>query len=139
MNDAPLLFALLHGGRVLEQKLEAAFAEHGLTLARFGVLEELGRDGPLALSDLAARQSCVRSNMTQLVDKLEADGLVRRLADPHDRRSTRAELTDAGRDRLVAGRATLDTALRTFDDAIARTDAAALSRVLSAVDDLILR
>jgi len=38
----------------------------------------------------------VRSNITQLVDRLEKDGLVRRRSDPDDRRSVRAALTPAG-------------------------------------------
>jgi DNA-binding MarR family transcriptional regulator len=37
------------------------------------------------------------------VDRLEADGLVTRAADPHDRRSVRAELTVEGRARQAAG------------------------------------
>ncbi len=39
----------------------------------------------------------MKSNVTQLVDRLEADGLVNRTADPTDRRSRIAVLTDAGR------------------------------------------
>jgi DNA-binding MarR family transcriptional regulator len=45
--------------------------------------------------------ACVRSNMTQLIDRLEADKLVRRVADPGDRRSIRAELTQEGRGRYA--------------------------------------
>jgi len=48
--------------------------------------------------------SCVKSNVTQLVDRLEADGLVSRAADPNDRRSRLAVLTDAGRDAYQKGR-----------------------------------
>ena len=54
---------------------------------------------PLIVSQLADRCSCVRSNITQLVDRLEADRLVERSNDPHDRRSVRAGLTSAGRER----------------------------------------
>jgi len=49
------------------------------------------------LGQLAERLACVKSNVTQLVDRLEADGLVNRTADPNDRRSRLAVLTDAGR------------------------------------------
>jgi DNA-binding MarR family transcriptional regulator len=45
--------------------------------------------------------ACVRSNMTQLIDRLEADKLVRRVDDPGDRRSIRAELTKEGRERYA--------------------------------------
>jgi DNA-binding MarR family transcriptional regulator len=41
--------------------------------------------------------------MTQLVDRLEAEGLVARVADPQDRRSIRAAITDEGRRRHAIG------------------------------------
>ncbi|MGH7471194.1 MAG: MarR family winged helix-turn-helix transcriptional regulator, partial [Longimicrobiales bacterium] len=44
-----------------------------------------------------------KSNVTQLVDRLENDGLVRRIADPNDRRSVLAVVTDLGRERYLAG------------------------------------
>jgi DNA-binding MarR family transcriptional regulator len=51
---------------------------------------------------LAEECACVRSNITQLVDRLEADKLVVRSDDPDDRRSIRAELTAEGRTRYKA-------------------------------------
>jgi DNA-binding MarR family transcriptional regulator len=45
----------------------------------------------------------VKSNITQLVDRLENDGLVSRAADPHDRRSRLAVMTPAGRKACDAG------------------------------------
>ena len=69
----------------------------GLSLAKFGVLSKLVAAGePLPLRTLAERCACVRSNITQLVDRLEAEKLVVRADDPHDRRSIRAELTARG-------------------------------------------
>jgi DNA-binding MarR family transcriptional regulator len=50
----------------------------------------------------------VRSNITQLVDRLEAEKLVTRSDDPRDRRSVRAELTAKGRERHAAGMRALD-------------------------------
>lgn len=53
----------------------------------------------LPLSRLAERLSCVKSNMTQAVDRLEVEGLVMRVDDPEDRRSVLAAVTDEGRRR----------------------------------------
>jgi DNA-binding MarR family transcriptional regulator len=47
--------------------------------------------------------TCVRSNITQLMDRLEADGLVRRVDDPTDRRAVRAAVTPLGAQRQAAG------------------------------------
>jgi DNA-binding MarR family transcriptional regulator len=110
-DDSPpdnLMFSLLEAARALETRLETALAGVGLSMAKHGVLTTLVDAGEaLPLSELAARQKCVRSNITQLVDRLEAEGLVRRVDDPDDRRSIRAELTPLGRDRQAAGAAQL--------------------------------
>jgi len=47
--------------------------------------------------------ACVKSNVTQLVDRLEADGLVERAPDPNDRRSRLAMLTERGRKAHAEG------------------------------------
>ena len=92
------LFAVLHASSVLESRLEARLAEVGLSLAKLAALDRLTQAGEsLPLGQLAERLSCVKSNVTQLVDRLEADGLVSRTFDPNDRRSRLAVLTDAGR------------------------------------------
>ncbi len=88
----------------IEGRLEAALEPLGLSLAKFGVLSKLVAAGePLPLRMLAEKCACVRSNITQLVDRLEAEELVRRADDPHDRRSIRAELTAEGKARHAAG------------------------------------
>jgi DNA-binding MarR family transcriptional regulator len=138
MNDstqAPpagsLMFSLLHAAQALEGHLEGAFGAVGLSMARFGVLDQLVRAGePLALGELAARLSCVRSNMTQLVDRLEADGLVRRVNDPDDRRCIRAELTGAGRERQSAGAEQVAKVQAEFEASLPDVDLSALVRVL---------
>jgi DNA-binding MarR family transcriptional regulator len=95
----------------LEARLEAAVEPLGLSLAKFGVLSTLvASKEPLPLRLLAEQCSCVRSNITQLVDRLEADKLVRRTDDPKDRRSILAELTAEGRARHAAGLSALHAA-----------------------------
>ena len=97
--------------------MEAALEIVELSSPKFAVLTILvDADDALTLSELAARSSCVRSNMTQLIDRLEADGLVRRVDDPHDRRSVRAELTVLGRERQAAGATQMDAVREQFAD-----------------------
>jgi DNA-binding MarR family transcriptional regulator len=98
------LFAVLHASSVLEGRVEALLSNAGLSLAKLAALRELAAAGEsLPLGQLAERLSCVKSNVTQLVDRLEADGLVSRAGDPNDRRSRLAVLTDAGRVAYVKG------------------------------------
>src|SRR5437868_9263429 len=92
------LFAVLHAANSVESRVESRLAEVGLSLPKLAALHQLSQAGDsLPLGQLAERLSCVKSNVTQLVDRLEADGLVSRAADTADRRSRLAVLTDSGR------------------------------------------
>ena len=97
--DAPTgLFAVLHAAHAAEAEVEARLNEVHLSMAKLMALKALSAAGEsLPLGQLAGRLSCVKSNITQLVDRLEADGLVARRPDPNDRRTKLAVLTAAGR------------------------------------------
>src|SRR5881398_1125161 len=98
------LFAVLHAASALETRVEERLADAGLSLPKLAALHQLSQAGDsLPLGQLAERLACVKSNVTQLVDRLEADGLVTRAADSTDRRSRLAVLTDAGRRAGVRG------------------------------------
>lgn len=107
MNDsatALLSIEILGALHAVEDRLEASLEPLGLSLAKLGLLANLVAAGePLPLGTLAERCACVRSNITQLVDRLEAEKLVRRSDNAEDRRSVRAELTAEGRARHAAG------------------------------------
>ena len=92
------LGGLLHAAAAAQAEVEAKLGEIGLSLAKLAALKVLSDAGEsLPLTQLADRLSCVKSNITQLVDRLEADGLVERQADPNDRRTRLATLTATGR------------------------------------------
>jgi DNA-binding MarR family transcriptional regulator len=92
------LSTLLHAAYAAEAEVEAKLAGIGLSMAKLQALKALSAAGEsLPLSQLAERLACVKSNITQLVDRLEADGFVERQADPNDRRARLAALTAPGR------------------------------------------
>ena len=96
--------ALTKAGRLVEARLDAALADLGLSSARVWVLLHLvDVGGTLPLTELAERTGFVKSNATQMADRLQAEGLVRRINDPVDRRRVLAEVTDEGRNRLKEG------------------------------------
>ena len=98
------LFALLHAADAAQSHVESKLNTIGLSLAKLAALNVLREAGDsLPLGQLADRLSCVKSNITQLVDRLEADGLVMRTPDPNDRRSRLAVTTAAGRKSCTAG------------------------------------
>lgn len=107
-DDRELLFSLVNAGRALEARLGKALARVDLSVAKFGALTHLLEAGePLTLSDCARKMTCVRSNITQLMDRLEKYGLVMRVTDPQDRRLIKAALTPRGLERQAAGAAEL--------------------------------
>lgn len=137
MNDlAPGALAgrLIGSLHAVETRLEAALEPLGLSVAKFGVLAKLVAAGEgLPLSTLADRMACVRSNMTQLIDRLEAEKLVARVDDPRDRRSIRAELTKEGRERYAAGLKAVDQAERALFSELPRKQRETLLQLLGSI------
>jgi DNA-binding MarR family transcriptional regulator len=88
----------------LSDKLEEQIAEHDLKPLEFEVILRLGRspNSSLRMTDLAAQAHITTSGVTRIVDRLEADGLVRRAPCETDRRGYFAQLTEAGQNRLEA-------------------------------------
>src|SRR5438128_1076042 len=71
--------ALLHTAGVVEAHAELKLSAIGLSLPKLAALTALRDAGEsMPLTQLAEQLSCVKSNITQLVDRLEADGLVTR-------------------------------------------------------------
>jgi DNA-binding MarR family transcriptional regulator len=127
----PSLFAVLKVAHALQDRLEQSLGEVGLSGAKLGVLSQLvGAGEALPLGVLAERLSCVRSNITQLVDRLEADGLVRRVDDRTDRRMVRADVTALGAKRQAAGAARLHAVETEFFSELSADDRTALARVV---------
>jgi DNA-binding MarR family transcriptional regulator len=127
-------FKLLGAAHAIEDRLESSLAEVGLSSAKFGALNQLVQaKEPLSLSELAAKVACVRSNITQLVDRLESDGLVRRVSDPEDRRSVRAEVTPLGKERHSAGAVRVEAIQRAFAETIGEVDKEALERAFASL------
>ena len=131
MKDDPLIRLFLQTAQVIEERLEAALVEVDLSVAKYSALKQLAAaEEPLSLSDMAARLVCVRSNVSQLVDRLEADGLVRRVEDPKDRRCVRAALTDLGRERQAAGAERMETVRGGIVEILSEVDRGVLERAL---------
>ena len=133
-NTRHLMRKLVSASHAVENRWEEALARVELSAPKFVALTVLVEAGePLSLGELAAKLTCVRSNITQLVDRLEADGLVRRVEDPTDRRGKRAAVTPLGIKRQAAGERQVDKVLKELDKTLAGHDYSAVERVLSAL------
>jgi DNA-binding MarR family transcriptional regulator len=108
-GSSPLWLLLLRAAHTVEALIESSLAPSGLSIAKLSVLGNLVQaNRPLSLGQLAGLVSCVKSNMTQLIDRLETDGLVGRVPDPADRRSVLAVITDEGKRRYELGISALE-------------------------------
>ncbi|MGW8376308.1 MarR family transcriptional regulator [Streptomyces sp. ODS28] len=83
------------------EEYELAAAEHALTGAQARVLSMLARE-PTPMRKAAEQLKCEPSNVTGIVDRLEARGLAERRPDPADRRVKLAAATEEG--QALAGR-----------------------------------
>lgn len=128
------MLVLLEAAQSIQDRLESVLDVVGLSSAKYQALDALvtARE-PITLSELAERLKCVRSNITQLVDRLEADGLVRRENDPADRRAVRAVVTELGAERRAAGAEAIGRLQSELASRVAPADRALFHRVLSAL------
>lgn len=88
--------------QILQAAVDEALRPHGLTFARYEalVLLSFSQRGSLPMRMMGERLQLHPTSITNIVDRLEADRLVRRLRHPSDRRTTLVEITESGRDRL---------------------------------------
>jgi len=132
--ELDVTMSLVAAAHRVEDRIERALGQHGLSLAKLNVLTMLVEsEKPLALGEIATRLACVRSNVTQLVDRLEADGLVRRETDPSDRRSISAVVTEDGRERQRSGSEALSAVQSDVSQALASFDTAHIDQALRAL------
>lgn len=96
----------------------------------------IGREGPLSLGSLAAREQLVPSMITKLVDQLEGEGLVQREESPDDGRVRVVRITPAGRDRIQSIRTRREAWLAQQIDALAPAEIAQLHSVIDILEHL---
>jgi DNA-binding MarR family transcriptional regulator len=134
--DEGALVAVLSAADGLRGRLEDALAAVGLSISKFDAMEQLIQaEAPLTLGALAGKLHCVRSNVTQLVDRLEADGLVQRGSCTEDRRAIRARLTPLGLERHAAGLEAIRSVQNDLAQRLGPADRARLIELLSALQD----
>jgi DNA-binding MarR family transcriptional regulator len=108
-------------------------APSGMTPSRLSALATVDRAGSLSMGELAAAEGVAASTMTRIVDSLDRDGLVVRLADTRDRRVARVEIKAEGSRLLRGARSNVD---RFLDEGLAKFDRMQLERLVWALDVL---
>jgi DNA-binding MarR family transcriptional regulator len=92
---------LIRAGRTVAGKIEVELKQAGFPpLAWYDVLLELkkAKEGRLTPRDIEHEVLFEQYNLSRLLDRMEAEGLVRRIPYPGDKRRQLIEITDEGRD-----------------------------------------
>ena len=108
-GDESLSEAFWDVARRLREMSQETLAPWDITPAHLRALRTLKRRGTMRLSELSDHLHIAPRSTTEVVDALESRGLVRRLADPGDRRATLVEVTGQGATLLDAIRAARGT------------------------------
>jgi DNA-binding MarR family transcriptional regulator len=123
--------SIMRAHQILIAGLDAMLRPYGITFSRYEALVLLSHahDGALPLSKLGERLQVHATSVTNVVDRLEAAGLVRREPNPRDGRGTLAVITPEGRE--IARHATTEFNKARFGlDALALPDLQAVFDVL---------
>src|ERR1041384_6232386 len=91
-------FLLGKAAQEVSRRAREALAPCEVTPVQYAVLRALWEEDGRSGAELGARLVIDSATITGILDRLEAAGLVRRRADPADRRINRAFLTPAGRE-----------------------------------------
>ncbi|MGA4932551.1 MarR family winged helix-turn-helix transcriptional regulator [Streptomyces incarnatus] len=110
-----------------------------LSFTAASTLARLEREGPVRLTLLAAAEGVAQPSMTQLVQRLERQGLVMRVDDAVDGRVTLIAVTDAGREVLAARRRSRDARLADLVAGLPDDDRRALADAMRVVAPLVQR
>lgn len=116
--------------RHLRHLTKDALAPWQITPSQSRALNVLGRQEALRLNELAEQLRIAPRSATEVVDDLQARGLVERRSDPADRRATLVALTEPGRDALRAIEAARRAEADRFFSDLSPDDRAQLSRIL---------
>jgi len=134
-ESTPGMFDLMHAASAVEAYVEERLSAVGLSLPKLAALDRLVTAGDsMPLGQLADRLKCVKSNVTQLVDRLEADGLVTRAPDPNDRRSRLAVITEQGKQLYGQGSRIQQDAERQLFSQLSPDDGARLAEIFAKLE-----
>ncbi|MFY9916763.1 MAG: MarR family transcriptional regulator [Nocardioidaceae bacterium] len=104
--------SLMRVQQLVLAELDEILRPHGLSFARYEalVLLTFSRRGSLPLGKMGERLQVHPTSVTSIIDRLEAQGLVRRVKHPTDGRAILAEITASGRGLVGAATADLVSA-----------------------------
>ena len=109
---------------LMSRQIHATMTGHEVTRPQYSVLRLLLEEGRLTANALSGHMGVTPGNLTGVIDRLEAAGLVERQRDPQDRRCVTLSLTAAGE---AKARAIVPSTRRLVEGLFAALDAEELA------------
>ena len=102
--------SVMRAHQILLARVETALRPYDLSFSRFELLRLLAfsRSGALPITKASDRLQVHVTSVTHAIRRLEADGLVQRVAHPTDRRTTLVQIADLGRATVEDATVTLN-------------------------------
>lgn len=130
---ATVLERLFELGVALTASMDAGLAQRGLTRARAELLWQLQRKPKRTQRELSQVLRCTPRNVTDLVDTLEASGLVTREPHPSDRRAILVSLTRRGKSEVARMQSGSEALAGTLFQGLSAADVSTFAAVLDLV------
>jgi len=134
LSVPPLIFRLLRRKLV---KTTLAGVDPDLHLPHFEIMRVLEEEGTLHVAEIGERLQIAKAQMTHLIDKLVALGLVERGMDAADRRTLNIALTDKGHRLMEEHGANLADAAREYLSSLTDAELEKLSESLRNLRDIL--
>lgn len=114
-------------------RLDVVQGEHGIPLSHAQVLSMLSETSSMSVSEISRRLGIAKPNITPLVDRLIANGLVDRVRDTSDRRVVNVVILPAGEEKLAAIKQSIAVQVREWSRNMSDEDFDELSAALSSI------
>ncbi|GGK30513.1 putative HTH-type transcriptional regulator YsmB [Caldalkalibacillus thermarum] len=86
---------------IIKQKGREILADFPITPPQFVALQWLNEEGDMTIGELSNKMYLACSTTTDLVDRMESNGLVERVRDTNDRRVVRIHLKEKGKNIIL--------------------------------------
>jgi DNA-binding MarR family transcriptional regulator len=129
--------SLERGSHLIGAYLDTTVGDLGLTQGEAHVLAQIGERGPVSISVLHHEFGHKRSTLTNILDRLEKRGLLRREMNRTDRRSILVELTPSGKRIASRLKAALERLEQALSGQVHQRDLAGLAAVVRALEGIV--
>lgn len=119
--------------RLIVRDLDERLRPHGLAASQLPVLRALGEGQALSQKDLARHARVEQPTMAEMLVRMERDGIVKREANPEDKRGVLISLTPRSRTKMAKSRSTLIDAERTAMTGLSENERQLLRELLKRV------